>query len=1208
MRRRSQQRIMAAAMLLLTALGLLLPVLLHHPASFLPLLPATMLAGRTRRPMVALTIAMLGTLVLFGLSLWESGTQEPKVNLSSALVLIATWVLAVLAGRMSDAGTEWWLSGSSFQQAFDHSPTGMALVSPQLRLLYVNDTLAEMVGRPRSSLIGTSLQNLVAAEDWEEIAADHRRLLAGEQQVERGEYLLERADGSAFWASVSAGIVTDTRNRVAFTIDQMVDLTPVQRAEQALRESEARFRGITEHSTAITFIIDQLGRISYLNPAFLKLLTIPAEDALGADPTAFMDKRDHAEFAQVLERVRQHPASPIALPYLRLLTPAGTWVFLDAKITGLYTTPGIEGAVVNGREITGQVQAERALRRSETRFAALFETSRDAILLTRTSDGIALDFNEAFTLLTGHPRESGLGRPSSELLRVADDNDLGRFVEMLEAENHVVDLETAVITADGRVREASLSGRYAELDGELCVVVVLRDISARRRTEAALRESEDKFARVFHRSPDAMLITRLADDLIIDVNDNFVALLQQPRAGLVGHSAHELESQLPLGDIRSHWAALSDERDEHGDEVGGYATAEVTLNGPRGPIPALVSTTVVDIQGDPCAITLIKDMRELRLAQELVAESEARFRGAFESAPIGMMLVAPNGHITQVNRTLCELLDRDANSLIDAAAESLLAAEERDTFNAHLQALLGGESDEDSGEARYLTGSGDEITTNRHMVVQHHPDGTPLHLIIQIADITEMKQSQERMERLAFYDTLTDLANRRLFADRLEQAVRQAVRHGRPAALLYLDLDNFKRVNDTLGHEAGDVLLKTVAERLRTCVRDEDTVARPGGDEFTILLQEVQDARAAGKVARKILSQLQAPIVLGSHEVRVTTSIGITLTPDDGTDPATLTKNADLAMYRAKERGRDNYQFFADEMNTRAMERLLLENDLRVSLANDGFELYYQPKVRIRSGEVVGLEALLRWKHPKRGLLRPRQFMQIAEESGLIVEIGHWVLRNACQDAARIRNATGLPLHVAVNLSAKQFADPNLPKTVSSALAGAELDPGCLELEITESMLMGGVDDASKSLGALRELGVTLSIDDFGTGYSSLYYLKRLPIDLIKVDRGFVRDIPHSADDMAITAAVIAMAHQLNLAVVAEGVETRAQAEFLEAHGCEYGQGYLYGRPCDIDATLEALIKPVPDADASRDGPQESSKAQKSSKKASKSSSGGSPS
>ncbi len=1168
MRLKAKQRIIAACSLLLAMLGLLAPFLIHHPVSYLPLLGAVMLAGRAQLPATALLIAGLGTAVLLLLSVMESGTGEPQLRLASVLVLITTWILALLVGRIRDPGTEWWLSGSSFQKAFDHSPTGMVLVSPQLRVLYANDTLAELMGRRRSSLTGTELKALVANDDWDEFEAEHRRLLAGEQRDAAGEYVLERADGVKLKASVSAGIVTDRRGRVAFIIDQIVDLTPVQRAEQALRESEARFRGITEHSSAVTFIIDGNGRLSYANPTFLRLLQTDAAGALGKSPARYMSERDRAAFERVLARSQERPETAIALPYLRLQPDDGNVIFLDAKITGLHATPGIEGAVVNGQEITGQVQAERALRRSETRFAALFESSRDAILLTRASDGIALDFNDAFTDLTGHERDSGLGRPSADLLRVADDNDLSRFFRLLETENHVVDLETVVITADGRARETSLSGRYAELDGELSVVLVLRDISARRRTEAALRESEDKFARVFHRSPDAMLITRLADDLIIDVNDNFESLLHRDRADLVGRGAHELEPMLPLDVMRGHWAELSEEQDNDG---GGFATAELTVMGPEIPIPVLASTTVVDIQGDPCAITLIKDMRELRKAQDRVAESEARFRGAFENAPIGMMLLAADGRIAQVNRTLCDLLGRQPEALIDAAGEDLVAEAERDDFQATCLALFRGEMEEVSGEARYVSASGDQIWTNRHMVVQRSVDGAVHYLIVQLADITEMKQSQERMERLAFYDTLTDLANRRLFADRLEQAVRQATRHGRPAALLYLDLDNFKRVNDTLGHEAGDQLLKIVADRLRTCVRDEDTVARPGGDEFTILLQEVKDGRAAGKVARKILRELQEPIVLGSTEVRVTTSIGITLTPDDATEPSILTKNADLAMYRAKERGRDNYQFFAEEMNTRAMERLILENDLRSSIAGDNFELHFQPKVRIETEEVVGLEALLRWRHPTRGLLRPDQFMQIAEESGLIVEIGQWVLAHACREAARLRELTGMPLHVAINLSARQFADPSLPDMVKRALAAAALDPRCLELEITETMLMSELDATLESLGALRRLGVSLSIDDFGTGYSSLNYLKRLPINLIKVDRGFVSDIPESADDMAITAAVIAMAHQLNLQVVAEGVETREQAAFLASHGCEFGQGYLYGRPCTADEMLVQL-------------------------------------
>jgi diguanylate cyclase (GGDEF)-like protein/PAS domain S-box-containing protein len=537
-----------------------------------------------------------------------------------------------------------------------------------------------------------------------------------------------------------------------------------------------------------------------------------------------------------------------------------------------------------------------------------------------------------------------------------------------------------------------------------------------------------------------------------------------------------------------------------------------------------------------------------------------------------MMLVRPeDGRITQVNRVLCDLLGYPATELVDATAESLLPPDDRPDYVRFRDALLEGRGEDLLVEARYQRRDGSMLWTNRHMVVQRDPEGAPILTIVQIADITEMKESRERMEKLAFYDTLTDLANRRLFNDRLEQAVKHAVRTGEPAALMYLDLDNFKRVNDTLGHEAGDELLRAVAERVRACVRDEDTVGRPGGDEFTILLNQVRGARGAGRVARKILASLDAPIRVGSHELRVTTSIGITLAPDDGRDPQTLMKNADLAMYRAKERGRDTHQFFSDDMNTRAMERLVLENELRVALRSDQFALYYQPKVQLDTGRVVGLEALVRWHHPERGLLPPDTFIQVAEESGLIVGLGEWSLREACRQLSILHELDGEPVHVAVNLSARQFADPGLRKLVNRALTESSLAPRWLELEITETMLMEDIEEAILTLDALQDLGVALAIDDFGTGYSSLNYLKRLPIDHVKVDRSFVSDIPRNADDMAITAAVIAMAHQLNLSVVAEGVETREQMAFLCEHRCEFGQGYLFGPPLPFERVKDLI-------------------------------------
>ena len=584
---------------------------------------------------------------------------------------------------------------------------------------------------------------------------------------------------------------------------------------------------------------------------------------------------------------------------------------------------------------------------------------------------------------------------------------------------------------------------------------------------------------------------------------------------------------------------------------------------------------------------------------EQLERSEARFRGAFDNAPMGMLLVEPGGTIAQVNPLCCEMLGFASDELVGREIESLSLPDERGAVHAMMTKLLEHPGDELRSEARLRRNDGSEIWTTRHASLQSGESGEPLHFIIQIADITEMKHDQRQMERFAFYDSLTDLANRRLLTDRLQQALNRTRRSGRNMALLYLDLDQFKRVNDTLGHDAGDDLLRVVAGRLRGCVRQEDTVARPGGDEFTILLNEVRDARAAGRVAENILEALREPVTISGHKLIVTTSIGITLAPEDSSDPATLTKNADLAMYRAKERGRNNYQFFAEEMNLRAMARLRLEQELRHGLECDEFVFHYLPKVHLATREAVGVEALLRWQHPERGLLQPSDFIGVAEESGIIVELGAWILEQTCTQAKAL-NRTGNPVTMAVNISNRQFLDPNLPDLVSRALATSELDAPLLELEITESMLMRDIDEAARIVESLRNLGVRIAIDDFGTGYSSLSYLKRLPIHEVKVDRMFISDIPDGPDDMAITAAVIAMAHKLNLEVVAEGIESPEQVFFLNEHQCEFGQGFFFSPPRPLEEIRKHLDgEPLPSAHSSSSS---------SSSRSSKSSVGGSPS
>jgi diguanylate cyclase (GGDEF)-like protein len=442
--------------------------------------------------------------------------------------------------------------------------------------------------------------------------------------------------------------------------------------------------------------------------------------------------------------------------------------------------------------------------------------------------------------------------------------------------------------------------------------------------------------------------------------------------------------------------------------------------------------------------------------------------------------------------------------------------------------------------------------------------------------IAELRQTQAQMETLAFRDSLTGLSNRRLLSDRVEQAVKMTRREHRKFALLYLDLDGFKRVNDTFGHEAGDLLLKTVANRLRACLRAQDTVARIGGDEFAALLFDVADEAATRIVARKMLDLLRQPIHLPKQQVTVTASMGITILPDDGTGVSELLRKADRAMYRAKSRGRDKFQFFTEEMNSVASRQLFLETELRQALSADQFIEHFQPVVSLDSSTVVGMEALVRWQHPQRGLTMPEQLIKVAEETGLIVPLGNWVLHTACQAARTLDGSDLGAIRMAVNLSARQFVESELPAFVESVLDRTGLAPNRLVIEITESILLEDTREALGRLRRLKDLGVSLCVDDFGTGYSSLSYLKRFPVDLLKIDRSFVRGIPHDSSDIEIAAAVIAMAHKLKIEVVAEGVETPAQLKFLRSNDCDYAQGFLFGEPRDIVDTLTLHRTAVP--------------------------------
>ena len=454
--------------------------------------------------------------------------------------------------------------------------------------------------------------------------------------------------------------------------------------------------------------------------------------------------------------------------------------------------------------------------------------------------------------------------------------------------------------------------------------------------------------------------------------------------------------------------------------------------------------------------------------------------------------------------------------------------------------------------------------------------GRPRGAIGATLDITERKRAEEQIKSLAYHDSLTGLPNRRLFRDRLSMAVAQAHRNSQHLAVLFLDLDRFKSVNDSLGHAAGDRLIQHVAERLRTCLREGDTVARLGGDEFTLLLPGVAQVVDAARVAEKVLDALRAPFLIEDRELLATASIGISLYPEDGRDADTLVKNADAGMYRAKQQGRDNYQLCAPALNATALERLALEGSLRHAVGQDELVLHYQPVLDVASGRVRAMEALLRWRHPELGLVPPADFIPLAEMTGLIIAFSPWVLRTACAQARAWQDAGHPGLGVAVNLSARQFQHPDLPGQVKRALEETKLEARFLELEISETSAMQGPEANVPTLRALKALGVRIAIDDFGTGCSSLGYLKRFPIDALKIDRSLTAEIPGDADDAAIANVVIALAHTLKLRVVAEGVETNDQLSFLTARRCDQAQGYLFGSPRPAKDCTEMLDAPIP--------------------------------
>jgi diguanylate cyclase (GGDEF)-like protein len=686
--------------------------------------------------------------------------------------------------------------------------------------------------------------------------------------------------------------------------------------------------------------------------------------------------------------------------------------------------------------------------------------------------------------------------------------------------------------------------------------------------ENALRESEQRFRSLTELSSDFYWETDSGHRIVRTIHGPRHHLVNAP-GSQIGKARWEIPSVSP-GAVG--WAAHRAVLDAH-QPFRGFEFSRLDVRGAERHL-SISGEPVFDDSGEFKGYRGVgQDITERKRAEEELRSTVSLLSATLESTTDGILVVAEDHSISRFNqrfvdmwRIPAEIIEsRDDNRALRFVLDQVTNAS---AFISKVEELYSCPEAESFDTIEFKDGR----TFERYSRPQY-VSGRPVGRVWSFRDVTERRRAEQRIHALAFHDSLTELPNRVLFRDRMDQAAAHADRAKTKIAFLFLDLDNFKTINDSLGHAVGDVLLKMVAARLRRCVRDTDTISRQGGDEFLIMLTDLPEVEAATPVVQKLMEQFHVPFDVEGRELMTSVSVGIAVYPDDGKDFDALLRKTDTAMYRAKDAGRNAYRFFDPHMNVEAVEHLSMRNGLRFAAERGELVLHYQPQVDLNSGEIVGAEALIRWNHPQLGMVMPARFIPVAEESGLIVPVGEWVLREACRQAAAWRKAGRTGMVVAVNMSAVQFTRGGLDRIVIGALDETGIDPSMLELELTESILIRDTETTLATVKRLKSLGVRLSIDDFGTGYSSLSYLKRFQVDRLKIDQSFIRELAVDPEDAAIVRSIIQMARSLGLRTIAEGVEHESLLHYLRTYHCDEAQGYHFGRPMPAEDFADYLFR-----------------------------------
>ncbi|MDU8428235.1 EAL domain-containing protein [Pseudomonas syringae pv. actinidifoliorum] len=805
------------------------------------------------------------------------------------------------------------------------------------------------------------------------------------------------------------------------------------------------------------------------------------------------------------------------------------------------------------------ISDREALRLSEGRFASVFAQCPDVMIIASLIDGHIMDANQAFVEHSGLSIEEVVGKTPTELDLWAVPGIGPKVLKQLQTCN-IHNLEIPFRRKNGQTFSGLMSAQPFEQGSTPAVLVIVRDITRLKLAQQQLQLSEEKFAKAFHAAPDGLAITRQQDGMLLEVNEGFCRITGYSERHCLEHSTFDLGIWADL----SERSRLIEQLKQHG-VVHGFRTRLRNVNGSIRVCE--LSSHPLLISGDACLLTISRDITESQLMQEKLHLAAT----VFESTAEGVLITDTDQRISAVNRAFTEITGYSESEAIGQTPRLLASGQHDSAFYASMWHQLTAEGHW-QGEISNRRKNGELYPSWLTVSAVRNKENLLTHFVAVFADISSLKHAQARLDYQAHHDPLTGLPNRTLFESRLQSALLHSEESGSLGAVLFLDLDRFKHINDSLGHPVGDLLLKGIAHRLKETLRDIDTVARLGGDEFIVLLPGLLQPSDAKAIANKLLACFSTPFEAGEHELYISPSIGSCVFPTDGTDVATLVKNADAAMYRSKAQGRNRVESYTRDLTEQASERIALEQELRRALDRNQLSLAYQPKISLVTHTLVGAEALIRWSHPTFGEVPPEHFIPLAEENGMILQIGEWVLEQACRQMGAWRKTCKPFGPMSVNLAGAQLRQPNLVERIEQLLTDNGLVPDCLQLEITENFIMSQTQDALAVLHKLKQLGVQLAIDDFGTGYSSLSYLKRLPLDILKIDQSFIRGLPEDTHDAAIVRAIIALGRCMQLTVIAEGVETREQQQFLSEEGCEQIQGYIISLPLQPDEFSERFL------------------------------------